>query len=556
MLAFRPCERDDDDLTICRCIAEDRGRVNEAVAIPAEGFLTTAELAARPDFRLGSAVVSPSRRAITSKSSSADVEPRVMQVLLVLADAAGQVVTRDTLFRRCWGTAFAGDDSLNRAIGAVRRLASEIGGGEFEVETIPRTGYRLTGAVPSAVDGAAGKGQASPISRRGLLGASIAAGAVLIGGGLWWRARDSGDGRFDQIMARVQESIDRMSFDPQSEQLAAEAVAIRPDSASAWGMLALLRSMRAQDAPRSSMRADNTNSAADGSPSLEQAEQAIEKALALNSAQPNARLALFELKGSTLDWIDRDRTLRQIIAADHRNVLALTELLTLLQAAGLNRESWDLSERALTIAPLAPGLLARKAMKLWIAGRISAADKVIDQVRDLYPANPFGWGVRFQILALTNRAAAAKAMLDADPARIGPPASAAMWRPSLTALDRPTPANVAVAREACLAAAQIAGELAINAVMILGALGEVDAGFAVAEGFLLSRGRVVRKGNNVPRPLTGDATWRINTQWLFTPPCKAMRADLRFLPLCGAVGLTEYWRLRGVRPDYQRAARP
>src|SRR5215213_5451137 len=93
------------------------------------------------DERLGDALISPSMRTVRGSAGQAEVAPREMQVLLVLADAAGSVVTRDTLFRRCWGNPQIGGDSLNRAIGGVRRIASAAG--SFEVETIPRTGYRL-----------------------------------------------------------------------------------------------------------------------------------------------------------------------------------------------------------------------------------------------------------------------------------------------------------------------------------------------------------------------------------------------------------------------------
>jgi hypothetical protein len=41
------------------------------------------------------------------------------------------------------------------------------------------------------------------------------------------------------------------------------------------------------------------------------------------------------------------------------------------------------------------------------------------------------------------------------------------------------------------------------------------------------------------------------TQWLFTPPVAAMRADPRFGKLCDEFGLTAYWRARGVKPDYR-----
>src|SRR5215216_5022856 len=118
-----------------------RGAVN--LETRDEDLLTTAELAARSDFGLGAAVVSPSTRKLRGPGGEVDVEPRVMQVLVVLADAEGAVVTRDALFRRCWGSPFVGDDSLNRSIATLRRIAEPVAPGLFDIETIPRTGYRL-----------------------------------------------------------------------------------------------------------------------------------------------------------------------------------------------------------------------------------------------------------------------------------------------------------------------------------------------------------------------------------------------------------------------------
>src|SRR5215203_588904 len=124
-----------------------RWRVRSAVVSTDEGselgLLTTAELAARAEFDIGEARVRPSTRTVVGPGGQTDVEPRVMQVLVVLADAAGSVVTRKTLFQRCWGSPLVGDDSLNRAIAGVRRIASDIASGSFEVETVPRTGYQL-----------------------------------------------------------------------------------------------------------------------------------------------------------------------------------------------------------------------------------------------------------------------------------------------------------------------------------------------------------------------------------------------------------------------------
>ena len=66
-----------------------------------------------------------------------------MQVFLLLVDARGQVVTRDTLFDECWGGFQIGDNSLNRVIAGVRRALEETARDRFKLETIPRTGYRL-----------------------------------------------------------------------------------------------------------------------------------------------------------------------------------------------------------------------------------------------------------------------------------------------------------------------------------------------------------------------------------------------------------------------------
>ena len=70
-----------------------------------------------------------------------------MKEFLLLLDSGGSVITRDELFGSAWGGAFVGDDSLNRAIGQVRKVAAETASGLFEIETVPRTGYRLMGPI-------------------------------------------------------------------------------------------------------------------------------------------------------------------------------------------------------------------------------------------------------------------------------------------------------------------------------------------------------------------------------------------------------------------------
>jgi DNA-binding winged helix-turn-helix (wHTH) protein len=503
--------------------------------------LTTAELAARPDFTLGLAAISPSTRTIAGPGGAADVEPRVMQVLVVLADAAGQVVTRGTLFDRCWGGVYVGDDSLNRAIAAVRKLAAEIGGGSFEVETIPRTGYRLTGADATPLSQASNGVPVQPRgwSRRELAGGALGVAALGATGG-WTGWRSLNQRRFDALIAEASGFMrDNGQLDPErARQALDQAVQLRPDSARAWGLLALVLSYLAAGSPPKDLPAATARS-----------EKAAQAALALDPREPNALLAMFEVQGTTLDWWTRDRRLRQIIAIDPTNVWAISELFGLLQAAGYSRESWDWNARAIAIEPLSEDLLTKRALKLWIFGHVAESDKVIDQLRVLYPTSPWTWWVRFALYALTGRAPAAQAMLGADPTMLDK-VDAALWRPALVALIDPSAENVAKALEACAAGARISGDLAGEGVLIMGALGQVDAAFDAANGFLLSRGSIVRRGPT--QTAQNDAAARINTQWLFTPSCAVLYSDPRFLSLCEGIGLTEYWQRRGVKPDFLR----
>jgi TolB-like protein/DNA-binding winged helix-turn-helix (wHTH) protein/Flp pilus assembly protein TadD len=106
------------------------------------------DLAHAVPFRLGSLRVEPGlRQIVEAEGPSETLEPRVMQVLVALAMANGAIVSRDDLVRQCWEGRIVGDDSINRVIGRLRRLAEEKPNGEFRIETITKVGYRLIGSI-------------------------------------------------------------------------------------------------------------------------------------------------------------------------------------------------------------------------------------------------------------------------------------------------------------------------------------------------------------------------------------------------------------------------
>src|SRR5580765_1541001 len=101
------------------------------------------DLAREAPFKLGAGEVRPATREVIWRDQREALEPRIMQVLVALFRADGEVVSRDDLIRDCWNGRIVGDDAINRCIVQLRRLAERVDG--FGVETIPRVGYRLAG---------------------------------------------------------------------------------------------------------------------------------------------------------------------------------------------------------------------------------------------------------------------------------------------------------------------------------------------------------------------------------------------------------------------------
>jgi TolB-like protein/DNA-binding winged helix-turn-helix (wHTH) protein/tetratricopeptide (TPR) repeat protein len=163
----------------------------ETDAAPVAGEGPVVRLSAERPFRLGDIEVDPSSRVLRRADGAAEgIEPRVMQVLVMLARSPGEVVGRAALNAGAWGGLSLTDDALNRVIGRLRRHAEEFAHGSFGVETVPRVGFRLVGEVtrPGEPEAAV----ASKPNRRAMIIGASAAAAGLAAGGAWlaWSRRD------------------------------------------------------------------------------------------------------------------------------------------------------------------------------------------------------------------------------------------------------------------------------------------------------------------------------------------------------------------------------
>ncbi|MGH6965781.1 MAG: winged helix-turn-helix domain-containing protein, partial [Phenylobacterium sp.] len=135
------------------------------------------DLAGTAPFGLGNLEITPATRQVrTPDGVDHTAEPRVLQVLVALAEADGGVVSRDALTRRCWDGRVVGEDSIHRAIAKARQLGELASPPAFHIESIPRVGYRLlTGVMGPQTGVRAPPGAGLVVGRRGLIAGGVLA---------------------------------------------------------------------------------------------------------------------------------------------------------------------------------------------------------------------------------------------------------------------------------------------------------------------------------------------------------------------------------------------
>lgn len=507
---------------------------------------TAASLADQPDFIIGTVEISPATRTVRSGGLTERIEPRVMQVLIALAEACNEVLTRDALFDRCWGGVYVGDDSLNRAIAGVRRIATGIGGRSFEVETIPRTGYRLiseTGPLwRSELDAPFDEGDSAipkpSVSRRWLIAGGTAAFASAA---LVWSLQMTMP---DPAAQFIDESrIAMRAGSPEAIQraiaLLERAVARAPANAEAWGLLAL------------ALARIDEHSLDRGTISRGRIESAASRALHLDAGNADAKAALAISIPYYGAWLDAERRFDAILAEHPDHVFTRDSRLFLLGAVGRMKESGEDREKLVASAPFDAALTYKQVYSLWFLGRVPEADRVAQRGLEMWPRDPGTWFARLWILAGTgryDRALAHVADVNARPAL--PPPMFETLRMALEAADSGRPAAVEAASRRILAGVAQSVAAVVNGLMLLNIMGAVDRAFELAEAYYLERGPVLAAMQWRPgQPYVPDQRRR-KTNMLFVPSSAAMQRDPRFVPMMQEIGLSDYWAARGIGPDF------
>jgi len=99
------------------------------------------------EFRVGEWLVEPDLNRVTKADKIITIEPKVMAVLIYLADNPGEVLSKETIIRTVWPDTFVSDDVLTYSISELRKAFEDDAKSPHIIQTISRKGYRLIAPV-------------------------------------------------------------------------------------------------------------------------------------------------------------------------------------------------------------------------------------------------------------------------------------------------------------------------------------------------------------------------------------------------------------------------
>jgi DNA-binding winged helix-turn-helix (wHTH) protein/TolB-like protein/Tfp pilus assembly protein PilF len=99
---------------------------------------------------IGDWTVEPQGNELRRGGESVRIEPKAMDLLVLLAAHAGRVVTREEIFAAVWPRVVVGDEALTQGVIKLRRALGDNPRAPVYIETIAKRGYRLIATVAPA----------------------------------------------------------------------------------------------------------------------------------------------------------------------------------------------------------------------------------------------------------------------------------------------------------------------------------------------------------------------------------------------------------------------
>lgn len=97
--------------------------------------------------QIGDWRVDPTVNELRRNGETVRLEPKTMEVLVFLAERAGQVVSREVLLGALWPGVIVGEDAVTQAVIKLRKALHDPARSPQYIETISKRGYRLVASV-------------------------------------------------------------------------------------------------------------------------------------------------------------------------------------------------------------------------------------------------------------------------------------------------------------------------------------------------------------------------------------------------------------------------
>ena len=97
--------------------------------------------------QIGDWQADPAANRLIQPGVEVELEPRVMDLLMLLAGQPGNVISKEDIASSLWGDVYVNDDALTRTVFKLRKALGDDARDARYIETVSKRGYRLIAEV-------------------------------------------------------------------------------------------------------------------------------------------------------------------------------------------------------------------------------------------------------------------------------------------------------------------------------------------------------------------------------------------------------------------------
>lgn len=382
-----------------------------------------------PVYQFESFQLDADQRTLRRNGETVALAPQVIDLLTMLAERAGQLVTRSELQDRLWPTTFTDRErGLNNAINRLREGLGDSAVDPKWIETVPKRGYRFVGRIGIVPE------------RRRMRWVAAAAIATLLLALVSYRGRTSQPGAPEEYWSAVTLIRRGAGADLDiARDLLEASIRQRVAFGPAYAELAPL------------MLDLVDNGRFDAASGRRRANEAARMAIAMRPKSASSHIAMAAVL-LRVDWkiADAEREIDDALWLDPKSGEAWRALATIRLAQGDTRRAVEAAERAVALDPASPWARTASGRALFYSGDTARSEARLAEALSVSPA--FGsahhylsevyWHVgrgedaRREFLAAMRLGGASTDELRQIEANSGRAGLEAYWRSQLAELDR------------------------------------------------------------------------------------------------------------------------